>query len=563
VTSAAGVPVDDAGRSYELGLDPPFRRAEGVFYTPADVAEGLLAVVADRERIGPPWAPQICDPTCGAGAFLLAAADLLEASGHDPRVIVEDLIWGADVDADAIGMARSRLRAWAAERGVEVEPGHLVVGDTLVAGLAAWTARSGRGFDLVVGNPPFQSQLAAPTARTAERAALLRQRLGPAAAAYADSAALFLVGACRMAAPGGRVAMIVPESVLSARDAGPARSAVLAEASLVGLWWAGETVFDAGVRVCAPVLAVGAARPGRVRRWRGRAFEPAGSADVGSTSMTSTDTRRDAEAPWSPLLAALRGTPAVDLGAQPVPTVLGSMATSTAGFRDQYYGIAPFVSEHPAGGQDGGHPSAGEGARVARLITAGLIDPLHNRWGAASTRFAKEDWRAPIVDVEGLGAADPRLAAWGADRLVPKVVVAAQTRVVEVAVDLDGSWWPSVPTIAVMPRSGDVSDLWRIAAVLAAPPVSAWALHHFGGSALSSDAVKLSARQVLAIPLPVDAGAWAAGAEAAAAAQHAADRLDPDGWQLALAQLGDTMTRAYQVGDDVREWWLQRLPIWR
>jgi hypothetical protein len=93
--------------------------------------------------------------------------------------------------------------------------------------------------------------------------------------------------------------------------------------------------------------------------------------------------------------------------------------------------------------------------------------------------------------------------------------------------------------------------------------VSAWALHHFGGSALSSDAVKLSARQVLAIPLPVDAGAWAAGAEAAAAAQHAADRLDPDGWQLALAQLGDTMTRAYQVGDDVREWWLQRLPIWR
>ena len=96
----------------------------------------------------------------------------------------------------------------------------------------------------MIGNPPFQSQLATPTARDAVRAAAARRRFGGVAAPYADSATLFLVLGCELAAPGGRVAMIQPESVLSARDAGPARRALRERAALVGLWWAGEPVFD-------------------------------------------------------------------------------------------------------------------------------------------------------------------------------------------------------------------------------------------------------------------------------------------------------------------------------
>ncbi len=47
--------------------------------------------------------------------------------------------------------------------------------------------------------------------------------------------------------------------------------------------------------------------------------------------------------------------------------------------------------------------------------------------------------------------------------------------------------------------------------MLAAPAVSAWALAHYRGSALSRDALKLSATQVLELPLPVDDRPWAAG----------------------------------------------------
>ena len=149
-------------------------------------------------------------------------------------------------------------------------------------------------------------------------------------------------------------------------------------------------------------------------------------------------------------------------------------------------------------------------------MTVGLIDPLHGRWGTAATRFAGHRWVAPVVDLDAVARADPRLARWADARLVPKVVLATQTRVLEPLVDLDGRWWPSVPTIAVTPRSGDPGELWAIAAVLAAPAVSAWALAHYRGTALTRDALKLSATQVLELPLPVDDAAWADGARLAA-----------------------------------------------
>jgi len=168
-----------------------------------------------------------------------------------------------------------------------------------------------------------------------------------------------------------------------------------------------------------------------------------------------------------------------------------------------------------------------------------------------------------VVDMERLRTGKPSLAGWGAERRVPKVVVATQTRVIEAAVDLDGSWWPSVPTIAVAPRSAAPADLWSLAAVLSAPPVSAWALRHYGGTALSGDAIKLSAAQILTIPLPGGSDAWASGAVAARAAHRAGEQGDRGAWRAALADLGAAMCEAYGASGEVLAWWSARLPPWR
>ncbi len=487
----------------------------------------------------------------GGGAFVLAAARLLERAGHDRATIVGELLWGADLDPEAVAVTRRALETWAAETGAQVRAAHVVCGDSLAVGRALWRDAPGAGFDLVVGNPPFLNQLGRATVRPPAQARRLRSRLGEPAAPYADTAALFLAESITWLAPAGHLALILPESLLAARDAGPARAAARAEASLVGFWWPGTQVFDAVVDVCAPVLERGAPA-GRVRRWFGPTFQPVAAASaLAGADLTGS---------WSRLLdrsgpASSRAVARMDRAER-----LGSMAEATAGFRDQFYGLAPHVREHAA------VPEADVGVgrgRWARLVTVGLIDPLHGRWGATSTRFAGRRWSAPVVDLEAVARAEPRLARWADARLVPKVVLATQTRVLEPLVDSDGAWWPSVPAIAVTSRSGEPGELWAIAAVLAAPAVSAWALAHYRGSALSHDALKLSATQVLELPVPVDHEAWADGARLAARAQQRAELGDADGWQAAVVELGQAMTEAYRSGRVIRDWWASRLPPWR
>ena len=88
---------------------------------------------------------------------------------------------------------------------------------------------------------------------------------------------------------------------------------------------------------------------------------------------------------------------------------LRRLATATADFRDQYYGLVPHVAD------------AGDGAP---LVTSGLLDVGRCAWGERPARFARRSFAAPRVPVDAL---PPALQAWAAGRLVPKVLVATQT----------------------------------------------------------------------------------------------------------------------------------------
>ena len=239
-------------------------------------------------------------------------------------------------------------------------------------------------------------------------------------------------------------------------------------------------VFDAAVTACMVVAHAG--RPqGAIRRWYGPGCTVRADAPPGAVAGPS----------WSPLVADLAGVPALpelDCGVGR----LEDLATATAGFRQHFYGLVPFVRD---------------GADGPALVTTGLIDAGRCAWGARPARFARRSFAAPRIDRAALAAADPRLAAWVDRQRVPKVLVATQTKVIEAVVDPDGDWIPSVPVVAVHPRQP--TDLWAVAAVLLAPPVSAWAATHHLGAGMGAGSLKLSARQVLALPLP--ARPWDAG----------------------------------------------------
>lgn len=515
------------GVVYERALDVRHRHQMGVHYTPAAVASALAAIA-----LGSDDHQTVCDPSVGGGAFLLAAADQLEQRGVPPEVVVTERLWGLDIDPDVVLVAEAALAIWGSRSGRWVGPGdHLCVGDTLQVGRGGFAADTAP-FDVVLGNPPFQNQMQASTARDVATARGLRDRWAAVAGPYADTAGFFMLAGLEMAASNGVVLLVQPESVLGARDAAPIRRQVLESSAIDGLWVGGSRVFAADVRVCAPLLRVGATKASQVQRWTGPAVEAAGPLR-----------RPDLDLSWSPLVADLLGTPAVHVDSV---ATLGEVAIATAGFRDEFYGLAPHTSDTPE-------------AAEPKLITVGMIDPLRNRWGTGSFRYAGDRWTHPRVDTDALSEASPKLARWVNYRTVPKVMLATQTKVIEVVVDAVGDSVPCTPVIAVIAAP---DRLWHIAAALTSPVATAVALARVAGAALSHDTIKLSAKQVLELPTPTDAVRWDRGA---ALAESAAGATDPEAWHAALLELGTVMTESYGLsGDhDVVQWWASRLPLWR
>jgi hypothetical protein len=355
---------------------------------------------------------------------------------------------------------------------------------------------------------------------------------------YTDTASLFAALATSIVAPGGRVALVVPRSFLVARDAGPARAASTRSSALVHLWLPGRPVFGAAVDVCVPVWE---RRPGSRPRQVARSVGvPPVPAPVASPTAGPGS--------WSRLLSGLRDEPAVpSLDGLRSAGVLGDHCTVTAGFRDQFYGLIPYVVDDPDLDLDD--------RTHAPLVTSGLIDPARSAWGAREMRYGGRRWAAPRVDVAAVAAAGGSLARWVQRKRVPKLLVAAQTRAIEAVADPHGTWLPSTPVATVVPLGGMP---WHVLAVLLSPVATLSALHGNRGSGLSPDAIRLPPATLRALPTPAGRSSWDAGA----ASVREASRAEGPAARSALLEAGAaSMCHAYGIEPaHAVPWWKERLP---
>ena len=508
-----------------------------------------------------------------------ALADDLSVINKGTEDTVGEVATKSELFADyreSADFVRSKLAAdaWCAAFVVRKEPGEPAITDATVRAIGAGLAveqsilakvqeladqhrfihldltfpdvfdRSG-GFDVVLGNPPFLNQLRDSTATQTYSANLQASRFGGLISAYSDAAYVFFALSCGAArADGGSIGLVQPESLLAADSASALRREISHGSSIQFLWVAGEKVFSADVLTCALAVRRGpASQSGTIRRAVGRSFDPLPDLEMSMAEVAQMPT-------WGALIADGFGVPQVRLS---MPARLGDVLRATADFRDQYYGLVPFVIE--AGESHSSGVDSAKGTWLAPLITVGLIDPLHNRWGEAPTRFAKRRWNAPAVDV-GLLQTDSDLGTWASQRLVPKLLVATQTPVLEVLPDEEGIFLPSVPVITVVP---DEISLWHAAALLTAPPLTAWAAARYLGASLSTSALKLSARQIENLPLPPKSDAWNL---AAISARNAYLSESADQRILHLQQLAAEMCAAYGISDTATmvDWWTDRLP---
>ncbi len=188
-------------------------------YTPRWLVSFVLDRVAGdgadpvRER----W----LDPACGDGAFLLGAIEQLarRVTRDELPGVVEDSLFGIDIDEDACAVAGERVVA-AVEAIAGPQPDGYFAANVRHQDFLESEADAD-GFDVVVGNPPFVSATsltAASKARYLERFETAWGRL--------DLYALFLEQGLRWLAPGGRLAFITPDKWLTAQSSGPLRAYV-------------------------------------------------------------------------------------------------------------------------------------------------------------------------------------------------------------------------------------------------------------------------------------------------------------------------------------------------
>ncbi|MFT3852324.1 MAG: class I SAM-dependent methyltransferase [Ilumatobacteraceae bacterium] len=422
------------------------RKRLGAWYTPPALVDAvvgaldLAGVVASCDS----RPVRVLDPACGDGRFLTA-----------------------------VGSALASIGAAASLVGVDIDPG---AGATWCADALAldWDEAS---FDVVVGNPPFLNQLA----RATSRGGSSRWGGGP----YADTAAEFLALAAHVVRPGGAVGLVLPQSVLAARDAAAIRARVDSAMALRWCWWSGdEPMFDAAVDTWAGVWSAGG-MAGPVARCRGASFTSVSSMPIpvpvpGAVASAPQTVQLSLPLPSSPSGTSWSWTmadadaPAVDADAPR----LGSIASFAVDFRDVYYGLVDAVTD------DGDGPP---------LVTCGLIDPGSCAWGERPVRFAKRRWAAPRVALDRLS---PAMRRWAERRLVPKILVANQTATIEAVHDPAGEWLPGVPVLTCT-----TDDPGRVLDVLASPAATAWVRHHAAGSGLGANVVRLTPALLSSIPL--------------------------------------------------------------
>lgn len=208
--AAAGLDVPDA--SYMMGvlytgLMPDRLRAQlGAYYTPPALCERLLDMATEA---GVDWrSARVLDPACGGGAFLAPVARRMAESlqGSDAKVALEN------IQRRLSGFERDSFAAWMSQVFLDAalddqcsEAGTRLQSVVRVCDSLEQTPVD-KGFELVVGNPPYGRITLSPELREKFRRSLF---------GHANLYGVFTDLALRFTRPGGVIAYVTPTSFLA------------------------------------------------------------------------------------------------------------------------------------------------------------------------------------------------------------------------------------------------------------------------------------------------------------------------------------------------------------
>ncbi len=244
------------------------RRREGSFFTPR-----ALAASVSKDALGPlfearsPSELRICDPAAGGGAFLIECAVLLAAAHRDAgkqadeaRAIAVRQLFGVDRSPTAVATLELALWLFAERRdfGLGELSNSVACADALVG---EFPGVPERGFDLVIGNPPWVAFAGRSTQPLPAKSRAYFRKRYRAFRGFPTLHGLFVERAAELA-PRGRVALLLPSAVSDLDGYSAARAALAAtHAVLEPLRELGQDAFSGVVQPCFALLAEALAAP--------------------------------------------------------------------------------------------------------------------------------------------------------------------------------------------------------------------------------------------------------------------------------------------------------------
>jgi type I restriction enzyme M protein len=201
---------------YEAFAGSGIKSSEGQFFTP------LVAVNLLVNLVNPKPKQSICDPACGAGGFLIAAAKHVVDAGANPSEVAA-LLRGIDKDAYLARITRGRLALYLDEIP------EVICGDSLADVNQDGMPIQNKLFDIVLTNPPFGAKIVAASQSTLLRYELARKwvkSLGPKESFVPNGGmntstppqVLFVERCLKLLKPGGFLGAILPESIISSKS---------------------------------------------------------------------------------------------------------------------------------------------------------------------------------------------------------------------------------------------------------------------------------------------------------------------------------------------------------
>lgn len=172
------------------GLDK--KSGAGQYFTPRPLIKAIV------DCVDPKITETVADPACGTGGFLLCAYDHMKGQSHEiakQEFLKNHAFFGADNTSLVVTMASMNL--YLHDIGVDKSP--IVCQDSLID-------KSDRMFDVILANPPFGTRPQGSVDVSANR---------PEFEKTSDNQVNFLQHIMSIVKTGGRVGVVLPDSVLT------------------------------------------------------------------------------------------------------------------------------------------------------------------------------------------------------------------------------------------------------------------------------------------------------------------------------------------------------------